>query len=59
MSSDRHKKKPVTGQKKTYSTTDIFFGVCNVYEKFFGVDLILGLGHCNCQLFFDSNEILS
>jgi hypothetical protein len=27
MSSDRHKKKPVTGQKKTYSTTDNFFGV--------------------------------
>jgi hypothetical protein len=27
MCSDRNKKKPVTGQKKTYSTTDNFFGV--------------------------------
>jgi hypothetical protein len=27
MCSDRHKKKPDTGQKKTYATTDNFFGV--------------------------------
>jgi hypothetical protein len=32
MSSNRHKKKPVTGQKKTYSTTDNFFGVVSLSE---------------------------